>query len=294
MKYLPTMLVKKVADDLSNIYERTDECYYNAWLLVEAITNLKKTALLARPFIELTLNQEKKLERFIREHMVAHKPLQYILSEIPFNDLTIFLEPPILIPRPETEEWSFMVCQDFKKVSSNSLTILDLCTGTGCVALTIAKAFPNFEVFGSDNNKNAIALAKKNMRYNNIKNAIFLVSDLYRDIPPNLRFDCIVANPPYISKEDWQSLDPGVRLWEDKKALIAEDDGFEILEKIIQHAPDWLTSNKELIAADVPQIIVEIGHTQAERTASFMSKFFSRVRVHNDINGKERVVLGGR
>lgn len=293
MQYLTLVLIEKVADAFSPLYQEKEERYYCAWLLVEHLTTMSKAKLLASSVIILSDEQEKKLEVWITDHVIHHKPLQYILGTVPFNDLTIFVESPLLIPRPETEEWSAIIADNLQKLKSKNLKILDLCCGTGCIALTLAKKNPLAEIFAVDIKQQAIVLSQKNASYNGIKNVNFFLSDLYSAVPAALKFDCIVANPPYISNKEWHTLDPAVRLWEDKKALIAEDEGYELLERIIEQAPDKLIFNQEFADLGLPQLIVEIGYRQAANIKNLMSTLFKKVHVWKDLNGKERVVTGG-
>jgi len=188
-------------------------------------------------FGDTTLSQELicKIEEIVCLRVLQQKPLAYILGVTPFLDLDILCQEPILIPRPDTESWVEQLIDHLKKsgVSEKKFRVLDLCTGSGCIALAIAKAFSNSLVFGVDIDPRAIVLAKRNAEYNSIKNAVFFESDLFENVDVQ-EIDLIVSNPPYISQEQYQVLDVSVRDWESKIALVADNNGLFFYDRIVQ------------------------------------------------------------
>ncbi len=289
-------LVGEIQTILAPVYKDFTTREQYAWWILEAITKSDKATLIGRKEIELNELSQAKLHEWLAEMTQEFMPLQYILGSVPFLDLEIIVQPPILIPRPETEEWTAVLIDRLKPIQSHTLSILDLCTGTGCIALALAKAMPKSHIWGGDISHKAVELARKNAEHNSISNATFIHADLYNIneyIESNKLFDIIVSNPPYISFDEFEELDDSVATWEDKQALVADDDGLAILEDIIEGAPDYLTYNHELAELKIPQLVVEIGYKQAKPVADYFNSFgFTDVQVHKDLEGKDRYVSG--
>lgn len=281
-----------LAQQLAPLYQTTQEQESIVWWLLQKITGKTHAQLLGQAHFMLTPAQEKTLHEWLHEHVYNHKPLQYILETVPFGELTLKVKPPILIPRPETEEWVLALAHELKKISK-PLTILDMCTGSGCIGLTLAHTLPTSHVYAVDINRQACDLALENARLNNIRNISCIQSDLYQNIPNTLRFDVIVSNPPYISQTEWSTLEPMVKEWEDKNALVAHEEGYALITKIIQYAPQWLTNNQEFAQKNIPQLVIEIGYQQSKKTAEIMKRAgFKRVAIKKDLAGKDRIITG--
>lgn len=285
-------LIHTIADGLSPLYENQEEREQVSWWLLEKLLQLNKVQLIARKEIELNSVQEQQLAQWVHEHVVEYKPLQYILGTVPFCNLSLLVEAPILIARPETEEWCMSLIEQLMPLQSKQFTILDLCTGSGCIALALAQAFPQSSVIGIDISPQACALAQKNAQFNNIHNVVFMQSDLYEQIPVDMKFDVIVTNPPYIAEKFWPTLSESVRQWEDKNALIAQSDGLALISKIIQKAPHYL-NKKTILSARMPRLIIEIDDSQGTIVQELCIKFgFKNSSILKDLAGKERVVTG--
>lgn len=292
MQHNTLAFINQLADKLSPVYEHTAEQQQVAWWLIQAITEKSEAALLAEQEITLTSEQEQQLNTWIDEHVNQRKPLQYILRSAPFNGLVIICEPPVLIPRPETEEWTIRLAEKLAAVSPK-LNILDLATGSGCIALALAKALPHATIYATDISEDALDLAQRNAKFNKINNVTFLQSDVFKNIPKDLQFDIIVSNPPYISAKEYKELAPSVTEWEDKNALVAEHDGFAIIKEIIDHAPEYIRYNEELFLAGIPQVMIEIGYRQGNRAKELMQKaLYTHVKIEKDLEGKDRVIVG--
>lgn len=284
-------LLKKIAHDLLPIYQSNRIAMRNAELILSVITNKNLAELISCSSIDLTQKEKEMLDQWLYQLTVKHFPLQYLLGSVPFFDLTILVAPPILIPRPETEYWLSVIMDEMTSVQKEPLQILDLCTGSGCIGLALAIFFPKAHITASDINPEAIALAKKNGLLNQINNITIIESDLFSTIPVQ-KFDLICANPPYISQNDWQTLDPSVKDWESKQALVAEDDGLAIVKKIIEQAIDWLDPESILGKKQLPQLAIEIAYDQGEKTKQWMSKYFDQVTIIKDLAGHDRAVIG--
>jgi len=266
-------LIEQIAKQLNSLNAKQE-----AWWLLEKVTGKKESELLLHKSI--SPSEQEQLDKLIKERVVDKKPLQYILGSVPFLDLEIKVQPPILIPRPETEEWTGNLIKQLS--GKTNLKILDLCSGSGCIALALAKAFIDAEVIGLDILEEAIQLSEENKVLNNVKNIKFLQSDLYNAVS-GLKFDVIVSNPPYVTEEEWSQLEPEVKNWESKTALIAEDNGLGIYKKIISDAHVYLNKNG-LIA-------LEIGASQGEAVSSLLKDYgFVKIQIHKDICKKDRLV----
>lgn len=242
-------IIKKILDQ-TNLSEQ--EC----WWLLEYLTQKSRTKLITTHY-QLTTNEQIQLNQLINDIAIDHKPLAYILGFVPFLDLELLVTPPILIPRPETESWIAQLIEMIKKSSQQeNLTFLDIGTGSGCIALTLAQAFPKSQVIAVDINPKALELAQKNSIKNNITNVTFIKSDLFSNIPLDLQFDCIASNPPYIDPAI--QLNPSVAAWEDHGALFADNHGISIVAQIFNQARKHLKKNNELEY----QLVIEIDATQ--------------------------------
>lgn len=287
-KNIPTLL-HEITHHLQPLYDSKVTAAQNAWYLLEKLTGLVEEQLIVVKEIALSDGQEKTLRNWLEQLINQHMPLQYILGSVPFLDTTIFVEPPILIPRPETEEWCAKLIETLKKNNLKKLTILDLCTGSGCIALALAKAIPESFVTGTDIHEKALALAEKNRASNNITNAEIIYSDIYTGIPAGKKFDIIVGNPPYIALDEWQNLQPEVKDWEDKTALVAPEQGLAIISKIIAQAPQFLKGSN----ITMPTLWLEIGYQQGKIVKAMIEQAgFTKVAILQDLYGNDRVVTG--
>ena len=236
-------IINDITAQLQPLYPESAE--QHAWWLLMAVTMQTREQLLAQPTLLLSDHHKTTLTHYINQLVHLQMPFAYVVGSVPFGNLEILIEPPILIPRPETEEWCIELAQKLQQIPG-PLTILDMCTGSGCIALTLAQALPHATVYGVDINKDALALAQKNAMHNKITNVTWVLSDLFDQLDPNLRFDLIVSNPPYISESEWHTLDPQVKNWEDVHALLAPQEGLGVLDRLIHQAPAWLRPNKTL------------------------------------------------
>ncbi len=234
-----------------------------------------------------TLNpslKQKSLEmidKFVQRRL-RREPLQYIIGECIFFNLRIKVGEGVLIPRPETE----VLVEEFLKIARDNREneiLLDLCTGSGCIALAIAKNFPSLKVIGIDISKKALKYAHENKKINNIKNAYFLAGDLFSPLRKK-SFFWITANPPYIKTSEIGTLQPEIRNYEPKRALNGGEKGIFYYEKILQDAHDYLKKEG--------YIFFEIGQNQAPIIKALAyKKSFEVVKIVKDLAGIERVVI---
>lgn len=278
-------------EKLSSLYNK-EHAPIVAWWILEHVTGKNKAQLLVSQKA-LTDQQQELIEDILKELIVEHKPLQYILGFVDFGPLTLSVAPPTLIPRPETENWVFDVVQKLAPLRNKKLTILDMCTGTGAIGLWLSKALPHAHVYVVDISESALQLALKNAHINNISNITFIQSDLFNALPKDISFDLIVSNPPYIADVEWQTLEPQVKNWEDKKALVAENNGLFLIEQIINNAHNFLEKDSILIEHQLARLMIEIGHEQGKKvTELFEQAGYNNVAILKDAAHKDRVVSG--
>lgn len=314
-------LIKHISTHLMPRYHDKILVTQYAWWMLEEITNRTQLELILHDSLTLTAAQQKKLDEWINAQVQFHEPLAYVIGWIPFMDFKIICKAPTLIPRPETEEW----CDELIKTIHSSLNssrrtdhnqnnfinnhsdtilkrpvhpeelsnhfkILDLCTGSGCIAIALARAFPDAHITATDIADSALALAQENAVANAVKNIEFVKSDVYQAVNENKKFDIIISNPPYIAPEEWKSLDRSVSQWEDPQALEAPDHGLAIIKKIIDDAPEHLTPKHN---QDMPRLIIEIGYQQGPVVKQLMEAAgFKLVEIKKDLAGKDRTVWG--
>lgn len=284
-------VLASIVSQLSSYYKDASQAYTNAWHILEFITQKSRTELITATTLTLTQEQQKKLDNLLQEHCGKHKPLAYCLGSIPFLNLDLEIREPILIPRPETEYWCALLIQELKQQKLYPDRILDMCTGSGCIALAVASAFPDSQVDAVDKSLYALELAKENSRRNNIKNINFIQSDLFKGLDPNEPYDIIVANPPYITQAAWYSLELSVKQWEDYDALVADNNGMALVEALCVQAPRFLKKNCLLSFTGFPQLWIEIGYDQGEKSLDFCKKSgYSKSELLKDLQNNNRVV----
>ncbi len=275
---------------IKDLYPADQAASIARWI-VSWVTGFSSTQLITRQHTTLSTRQIQLLYELLHEHVVEHKPLQYLFGHVPFLGLDILVRPPLLIPRPETEYWCSHLISQLLPIKA-PLVILDVCTGSGCIATALAHFLPHAKVYASDISPLACALASENALKNGSAVTVFQ-SDLFFSIPSDLRFDLIVSNPPYISRKEWHQLPESVKKWEDPKALWAPKQGLGLLDEIITQAPLKLKPHSELIKHHIPQLVVEIGYKQGKLVEEIFHKAgFTAVMVHQDLAGKDRFVMG--
>lgn len=260
-----------------------------AWQLISHVTGKSRATLMAaRALIPDT--QLAVLRKMVETHLLEDKPIAYIIGSVHFGELLLTIRPPILIPRTETEMWCYKLIDLLKPFNNKHLRILDLCTGSGCIALALAHTLPQATVVGIDINQQALALAEENKQKTGIANCFFIKSDLFKMLAGE-HFDIIVANPPYIGEQEKNSLSTSVLNFESPQALFAENGGYAIIETIITQAPNFLRHNDALTHANIPQLLIEIGYTQAERVKTFMHDHnYANITIWKDYQDHNRVV----
>ena len=222
--------------------------------------------------------EDCELLKAIQEQLLAHKPAQYIIGSSDFHDLTLKVDSRVLIPRPETEELVELILLENLE---SSLSVLDIGTGSGAIALALASSRSDWQITASDLSNDALALATENAQSCGLS-LTFIQSDCFEAISGN--FDIIVSNPPYISEADKDEVGLNVLTSEPHMALFAEEDGYAVYRKIAEQAGDHLTKKGK--------IYLEIGYKQGDGVRELLKKSFpqKRIRVLKDRFGKDRMV----
>ncbi|MBF0566173.1 MAG: peptide chain release factor N(5)-glutamine methyltransferase [Nitrospirae bacterium] len=214
----------------------------------------------------------------------GREPLQYLLGEVEFYGLRIKVGRGVLIPRPETEILVETLIGETAKRFSARFTALDLCTGSGCIAIAIGKAFPRASVSGVDLSSVALGFALANREANCVDNVSFASGNLFEPVDSAAAFDVIVSNPPYVPQDDLKTLQPEIRLYEPMEALDGGEDGLSFYRRIIGQAPRYLNPGGLLF--------LEMGAGQGVKIKEMaLASGFKSVLIKKDYAGIERIVI---
>lgn len=227
----------------------------------------------------LTEVQKQQVTEILTQRVKTDKPLQQIIGRAYFAGDKFFVSSDTLIPRPETE-FIINVCQN--NCLNKKPKIIDIGTGSGCIAIELAKVFPQAMVDGVDISVSALEIAKKNAVFHNVSDRVnFYQSDVFSNVSE--KFDILVSNPPYIPFSDIQQVQSNVYKYEPKTALFAEDDGLFFYKKIISEAKNYLNKNA--------LIVFECGVHQAEKIAEiFKQNEYVNMQLTQDYDSINRVV----
>ena len=249
----------------------------DAWLLLTMACKIDHTYYYMHIDEEMPEELQHEFEVLIKKR-AERVPLQYITGEQEFMGMTFHVNSNVLIPRQDTET----LVEEALKVVKPGMKVLDMCTGSGCVLISILKNVHGTGGYGYDISKQAINVAKENAKLNDVP-AIFERSNLFEDVADET-FDVIVSNPPYIRSDEIPFLMPEVSEFEPHEALDGKEDGLFFYRKIIQESPDYLT--------DGGYLLFEIGYDQGVSVSRLMEKDFKDIHVIKDLAGLDRVVYG--
>jgi release factor glutamine methyltransferase len=216
---------------------------------------------------------------------LKREPVAYILGKKGFLDYEVLVDRNVLIPRPETE-LLVETCFDMIKKDVKGYEILDLCTGSGVIAVGVARKYPFVKMTASDISKKALQTAKKNAeKYKVANNIKFLQSDLFRGLDKEKKFHLIISNPPYVAREEMKSLMDDVRLFEPKEALDGGKEGLKFYREIIKRAPYYLNTGGFLA--------LEAGYNQAGmlKTMFMESGKFDIIKTVRDYAMIDRIII---
>ena len=231
---------------------------------------------------QISQENEEKYFSLIEKHIKEDVPLSHLVGFEYFYDRKFKVTKDVLSPRMETEELIYRVIEYVKASSKNNFKILDLCTGSGIIAITLKKELSQFsiDVVASDISEEAIKVAKENAQVHEatIK---FIQSDIFDNIAD--KFDIIVSNPPYIDRKDEVTMQDNVLKYDPHLALFAEEEGMYFYRKIIEQANDYLNENGV--------IFFEIGYDQKDKIIKLADLNGYSAEVYKDINGRDRMAF---
>ncbi|MBC7327862.1 peptide chain release factor N(5)-glutamine methyltransferase [bacterium] len=259
---------------------RVDEPILSARLLLQYATSLNHTSLLAT-YHKPILRENFDYYKYLLKRRARHEPLPYILGYHYFMDFMLLVKPGVFIPRPETET---LVEVAIKKLSDKEGLVIDIGTGTGAIAIGIARFRPKLRVLGIDINRKAIALARQNARLNGVGDRVEFRYGNVKDakLPPAI---ALVSNPPYIASSHIPKLPIQIRLYEPYEALNGGEDGLDLIKVIIERGKEILLPGGFLI--------LEVGEGQSETVKDLLLKNgYWDVEVYKDLLKIERVVAG--
>ena len=212
------------------------------------------------------------------------EPIPYILGTAPFFDLKIHVNPAVLIPRPETEQLVELICKWVKRHVLAEPRLVDVGTGSGCIAIALACQLPQARIEAVDISPTALALAQHNAQQNEVSQQVqFYLGHLLTPVPGS--FHLIIANLPYIRDDEWTLLDDGVKSYEPALALRGGPDGLELVRELLAQAPSKLIPGGA--------IFLEIGWQQGTAATRLAKQFFPAAAVHcqQDYAGQDRFVI---
>ncbi|UBZ14106.1 peptide chain release factor N(5)-glutamine methyltransferase [Flagellimonas marinaquae] len=293
------MLLKEIKDifhtELGAIYpkEEIDSFFYSC---IEHYLNLERFILAIQPGYTLNKDEEQPLFEALSE-LKLEKPLQYILGTAHFMDLELHVDENVLIPRPETEELVQWILLDAERPparrvgsrmviersrNDHSLRILDIGTGSGCIAIALAKHLPDAKIYALDVSEGALSVAKENAASNGV-DVTFLHQDILNP-EINLEFDVIVSNPPYVRELEKNEIQRNVKDFEPDTALfVSDEDPLLFYRAILGFAENHLSENGKLY--------FEINQYLAEETkALFNTRNFSEIELRKDMFGNYRML----
>jgi len=267
----------------------------SAELLLSHILELKRIELYTQFDQSVSKQQLDKLHNIVKR-AGQNEPVSYLTGKTEFYSLDHDISPDCLIPRPETEllvERAIEFLRDRPGVQF----VCDLCTGCGCIAVAIAKNFPDARIIATDISAPALAIAEKNTEKYNLKDKITLLcGDLFEPVIPQLDvekpvpdsdrgFDLIVCNPPYVSAPEYEKLEKNVKDYEPKLALYAGRDGLDIYIRLIEKVDDFLKTDAALI--------LEIGYAQGPAVTKLLEKtgIFKEIKIEKDAHNNDRIAL---
>ncbi len=261
---------------------RLDAPRLSAELLLCAVLGVDRIRLVTDPERPLRDAELQRFRELVRRRR-AGEPVAYLLGHREFYGMELLVDGRVLIPRPDTET---LVEVGLRRTRSREAfgRALDLCTGSGCVAIAFARSRPTWRVVGTDLSADALAVARENaVRQGAVFNCCFRQGDLTACLPAEARYELILSNPPYIPTAELETLDVGIRDFEPRLALDGGPDGLDIVRRLVGEAVPRLVPGGVLA--------LEIACDQGERTAELLrAAGLQDVAIDKDYGGNDRVV----
>ena len=274
-----------IKEKLQDYYPESEiKSFY--YLIMESVCRLDKQSVLLGKDTQISPDEKQCIEKII-EDLKKFRPIQYILGKTEFYGLSFKVNEQVLIPRPETEELVERV-MDGCKVRGTGYGVLDVGTGSGCIAVTLAKFLPEAEVYALDISEKALEIASENARNNQV-NVQFFRHDIFEDWPEYLpeQWDIIVSNPPYVTPEEKINISKNVLDYEPHQALfVPQEKPLLFYERIADISRKHLKENG--------QLYFETSAIHGKEAMEMLKeKGFGSVRLFQDMAGRDRVLRGG-
>ncbi len=263
----------------------------DAEYLLSHILKCKRQELYLSSERQLT-NEEINIFKGFIQRRSKREPLQYIICEEEFRGLVFKVTRDVLIPRPETEllveEAVKIIERQRAEGKRQKVNVIDLCTGSGCIAVSIAKEIPDSKVYATDISEKALAVAKENAKGHGVEDRITFLQGSFLEPLKNLglegKIDIMLSNPPYVSKKNMEKLQPEIKEYEPPLALYGGKDGLDSYRTIIPQSLPYVKKEGYLI--------LEIGYGQAEGVKEPFAKHpsYGEIEIIKDLSGIERVV----
>ena len=255
----------------------------DAEYLLQFSLGVNRCFLATHPHDDLELLQEDSFFAWIRKRSEG-MPVQYIVGRQEFRGMEFEVNRHVLIPRPETE---LLVEEALSSMSETATTLVDVGTGSGCVAVVAAVERPGMRIIATDVSEHALEVACRNARRHGVAGRIqFLKGDLLEPLiagTEHVKVDCVCSNPPYVAERDLPSLQREVRDWEPRIALAAGENGLRVIERLVPQALTVLKPGGILA--------MEIGYNQQEKVIELFKDGWKTVRVREDFSGIPRIVV---
>lgn len=278
------MNIKNILKKATDILKENNVEDYNLKikLLLSNILNKSKEYIMIHEDEEIETSLEKEFFSKL-DRIKNNEPVQYVINSQEFMGLNFFVNNNVLIPQPDTEILVQEIIDVSNKIINKKMNILDLCTGSGAIIISLAKKIENCNFFASDISKKALDVAKENAKKHNV-DISFIESNIFENFSNDQKFDIIASNPPYIKRETIKTLSKEVQ----NEPLIALDggmDGLDFYRKIIKESKNYLNSNGLLM--------LEIGYDQKQEVENlFKQNGYIEVYSKKDFAQNDRIVVG--
>lgn len=273
------ILVRDIINKAQNTLETAGiaDSQVDSWLLAEFVFGITRAKYYANMQMTVDGKSAEKYNELVNQR-AGHIPLQHLVGTQEFMGLTFKVNENVLIPRQDTE---LLVENVADCLENGERTVLDMCTGSGCIAVSIDRLSKDSKVTAVDISEKALEVAQENNRFNNA-NVTFIQSDLFTNVTG--RYDIIVSNPPYIRTDEIPKLMEEVKSHEPVMALDGMEDGLYFYKKICNEASDYLNDNGK--------IFFEIGYDQGDDVSEILRQNrFCNIEVLKDLSGNDRVVI---
>jgi len=281
-----------ISEQMQDFYP-DDEIKSFSYLILKSVCSMDQSSVLRSKDKQISLNEYSRIQEIV-EDLKKYRPIQYILGETEFYGMTFTVDESVLIPRPETEELVEWIIREEAtrpatlQTKGGRYKLLDIGTGSGCIAVTLAKWMPEAEVYALDISDKALQVARQNAIRNQANAIHFFQHDILKDEPlayPSLSLDCIVGNPPYITYGEKESMAKNVLDYEPHQALFVPDDHpLLFYERIADFARSRLKEDGSLY--------LETNSRYGQASAKALEKkHFHSVKLVKDISGNDRILM---